>query len=88
MDWYQSLAKPSWTPAPRSIGLIWQILYPFMIVTFGYVFVQVGLGGHPSPLAWVGDLHEPADWTQFQRWKCVQSGRRRAVPKQASVPEC
>jgi tryptophan-rich sensory protein len=20
IDWYQSLAKPSWTPAPRTIG--------------------------------------------------------------------
>ena len=28
IDWYQSLAKPLWTPAPRTIGLIWQILYP------------------------------------------------------------
>ena len=23
IDWYQSLAKPEWTPAPRTIGLIW-----------------------------------------------------------------
>ena len=23
IEWYQSLAKPSWTPAPRAIGLIW-----------------------------------------------------------------
>jgi tryptophan-rich sensory protein len=43
IDWYQSLAKPSWTPAPRTIGLIWQILYPVIIATFGYVFVQAGL---------------------------------------------
>ena len=28
MDWYNSLWKPSWTPAPSTIGLIWQILYP------------------------------------------------------------
>ena len=39
IDWYQSLAKPSWTPAPRAIGLIWQILYPVIIAAFGYVFV-------------------------------------------------
>jgi tryptophan-rich sensory protein len=38
MDWYQSLAKPSWTPAPSTIGLIWQILYPIIAVTFTYVF--------------------------------------------------
>ena len=40
MDWYNSLAKPSWTPAPGTIGLIWQILYPIILVTFGFVFVQ------------------------------------------------
>jgi hypothetical protein len=28
MEWYESLAKPDWTPAPATIGLIWQILYP------------------------------------------------------------
>src|SRR3954469_25933893 len=40
LDWYNSLAKPSWTPPPAPIGLIWQILYPIIIVTFGFVFVQ------------------------------------------------
>lgn len=40
MVWYNSLAKPSWTPAPATIGLIWQILYPIIFVTFGFVFVQ------------------------------------------------
>ena len=40
MEWYNSLAKPTWTPAPATIGLIWQILYPIIIVTFGFVFVQ------------------------------------------------
>lgn len=39
-DWYDSLAKPSWTPEPATIGLIWQILYPVILVTFGFVFVQ------------------------------------------------
>jgi hypothetical protein len=39
-DWYDSLAKPSWTPAPATIGLIWWILYPIILVTCGYVFVQ------------------------------------------------
>lgn len=41
LSWYNSLTKPSWTPAPATIGLIWQILYPVIIVTFGYVFLQV-----------------------------------------------
>jgi benzodiazapine receptor len=40
LDWYNSLAKPGWTPAPATIGLIWQILYPIIFVTFGFVFVQ------------------------------------------------
>lgn len=42
IEWYQSLAKPSWTPAPRTIGLMWQLLYPVIAVTFGFVFVQAG----------------------------------------------
>lgn len=41
MEWYDSLVKPSWTPEPSTIGLIWQILYPIIIVTFGFVFIQV-----------------------------------------------
>ena len=40
MDWYNSLAKPSWTPDPSFIGLMWQIIYPIIIVTFVFVFVQ------------------------------------------------
>lgn len=44
MDWYDSLWKPSWTPAPATIGMIWQILYPIIIVTFGFVFVQAFRG--------------------------------------------
>lgn len=39
-QWYEELAKPSWTPAPGTIGLIWQILYPIILVSFGYVFLQ------------------------------------------------
>ena len=41
LEWYNSLAKPGWTPAPATIGLIWQILYPVILVSFGFVFVQV-----------------------------------------------
>lgn len=40
LDWYNSLSKPSWTPAPATIGLIWQILYPIILVSFGFVFFQ------------------------------------------------
>lgn len=40
MTWYQSLAKPDWTPDPATIGLVWQVLYPIIFVTFAFVFVQ------------------------------------------------
>jgi tryptophan-rich sensory protein len=40
LDWYNSLAKPFWTPAPATIGLIWKILYPIILVSFVFVFVQ------------------------------------------------
>jgi len=40
IDWYNSLEKPSWTPAPATIGLIWQILYPVILISFGFVFLQ------------------------------------------------
>jgi tryptophan-rich sensory protein len=40
LDWYNALNKPTWTPAPSTISLIWLILYPVILVSFGYVFVQ------------------------------------------------
>lgn len=40
IDWYNSLEKPSWTPEPATIGFVWQCLYPVILLTFGYVFVQ------------------------------------------------
>jgi benzodiazapine receptor len=40
LDWYNTLAKPDWTPSPATIGVIWRILYPVIAVTFGYAFVQ------------------------------------------------
>jgi len=40
IDWYNALAKPSWTPTPRAIGVIWTILYPIIVISFGFVFVQ------------------------------------------------
>ena len=46
-DWYTSLVKPSWTPAPATIGLIWQILYPVILLTFGWVFIQTFRGKVP-----------------------------------------
>ena len=42
MEWYDGLTKPAWTPAPATIGLIWQILYPVILVTFSFVLIQAG----------------------------------------------
>src|SRR4051812_24660659 len=39
MEWSNSLVKPSWTPAPSTISLIWTILCPIIVVSFGFVFV-------------------------------------------------
>ena len=44
MTWYNSLAKPSWTPSPAIIGLIWTILYPVIVISFGFVFVMAFRG--------------------------------------------
>ena len=51
IEWYNSLAKPSWTPAPATIGLIWQILYPIILISFGFVFVQAFRGKVGWPVA-------------------------------------
>lgn len=51
MPWYESLAKPGWTPAPATIGLIWQILYPIILISFGFVFVQAFRGKLPRFVA-------------------------------------
>ena len=51
MEWYQSLAKPAWTPAPQTIGLIWQILYPIIAVTFTFVFWRAARGKLPAVAA-------------------------------------
>jgi tryptophan-rich sensory protein len=51
MEWYNALAKPSWTPDGGTIGLIWAVLYPVIVVSFGYVFVQTMRGKLPRAVA-------------------------------------
>ncbi len=51
IDWYQSLAKPLWTPAPRTIGLIWQILYPVIIARGQALKRRTGLAGEEDGLS-------------------------------------
>lgn len=50
-EWYDGLVKPSWTPEPATIGAIWSILYPVILVTFGWVFVQCLRGRIPWTVA-------------------------------------
>jgi benzodiazapine receptor len=44
MEWYNNLAKPSWTPAPSTISLIWMILYPMIVASVGFMFLQAFRG--------------------------------------------
>lgn len=45
--WYDALAKPAWTPSPATIGLIWRILYPIILASFGFVFYRALRGKLP-----------------------------------------
>ena len=47
IGWYNSLSKPTWTPSPSTISLIRMILYPIILVSFGFVFVQAIRGKVP-----------------------------------------
>ncbi len=41
LDWYPTIAKPSWTPPSGVIGLAWTILYPTIGVT-GWLIWRAG----------------------------------------------
>ena len=51
LDWYDALDKPAWTPAPGTISLIWMVLYPVILISFGFVFVQAYRGKVPWRVA-------------------------------------
>lgn len=72
MDWYNSLAKPSWTPAPATIGLIWQILYPMIFITFSFVFYHA-IRGH---LPWLVALPFAINLTANLIFTPIQFGMR------------
>lgn len=50
LTWYDTLVKPSWTPAPGAIGTIWTVLYPIILAVFGYVAFRVFRGEMPKAL--------------------------------------
>ena len=45
--WYDQLSKPAWTPPPGTISLIWTILYPIILISFGFVIYKSFRGGLP-----------------------------------------
>lgn len=49
-SWYESLAKPTWTPSGATIGTIWTALYPIIIVVFGYMVFKLVRG---DALTWI-----------------------------------
>ena len=50
MEWYNALKKPTWTPDPSFIGMMWQILYPIILVTFSYAIIQALRGKYPKSI--------------------------------------
>ena len=42
--YYDALSKPSWTPAPATIGLIWTLLYPLIALAAVATAVKVWRG--------------------------------------------
>jgi len=49
--WYDALSKPAWTPPSGTISLIWTILYPIILISFGFVFYKAFRGGIPWMVA-------------------------------------
>jgi translocator protein len=37
-QWYSQLIKPSFAPPADVFGVVWGVLYPVIIISFGYVF--------------------------------------------------
>ncbi len=50
MSWYEELAKPAWAPPAPVFGVVWSILYPIIIVAYGYVIYRVARGEFPAAL--------------------------------------
>ncbi|MBN2846977.1 MAG: tryptophan-rich sensory protein [Coriobacteriia bacterium] len=50
MSWYEELARPSWAPPAPVFGIVWSILYPIIIVAYGYVIYRVVRGEFPASL--------------------------------------
>ena len=49
-EWYDLLLKPSWTPSVSTIGTIWAVLYPLIVLVYGYALVRILRGDWPRML--------------------------------------
>lgn len=52
--WYQTLAKPSWTPPAWLFGPVWSALYLMMAVAAWLVWRRRGLKGSSAAMTWFG----------------------------------
>jgi tryptophan-rich sensory protein len=50
-EWYNLLAKPSWTPVPATTSLVGTILDPVILIRFGFVLVQATRKKLPGKVA-------------------------------------
>ena len=63
-DWYESLAKPSWTPPHYVFGPVWTVLYLLMGVAAWLVWRERGFRGAGMPLGlFILQLALNAAWT-------------------------
>jgi len=51
VSWYETLKKPFFAPPSWAFGVAWGVLYPIILVSFGYVFYQAFKKKYPSKIA-------------------------------------
>lgn len=69
-DWYQTLQKPFFAPPAWLFGPVWTVLYFFIAISFGYVFVQAIRRKWPffTVVPFVINLISNAAFTPLQFW--------------------